>query len=101
MTIIGSWDATMKTPIGSITAVFNFRESDGVLHGTAEGSGDVVEMRDVTAHEGGRYTWAQTVNKPLRLNLEFDVEVAGDELRGTSRAGRLPKSGVTATRRTA
>lgn len=37
----------------------------------------------------------------MRLNLAFDVTVAGDTLAGTSRAGRLPASEVTGLRRTA
>lgn len=99
MSILGSWDAVMRTPIGSVTAVFSFSEEDGALVGTAEGSGDRVEMRAVTAHGDGRFTWAQSVRKPMRLNLEFDVQVEGDELHGTSRAGRLPRSAVTGARR--
>lgn len=101
MTIIGTWDTTMKTPVGTVAAAFTFTDADGTLAGTAEGGGDTVDMHDVTAHEGNRYTWTQTVNKPMRLNLAFDVEIEGDTLRGTSRAGRLPKSTVTGTRRLA
>ena len=89
----------MKTPIGSVKAVFTFEDQDGTLVGTADGSGDVVEMRDLTMHDGGRFTWAQKVNKPMRLNLEFDVRLEGSQLHGTSQAGRLPKSSVVATRR--
>jgi hypothetical protein len=34
----------------------------------------------------------------MRLNLEFDVVVDGDQLTGHSRAGRLPRSAVTGNR---
>ena len=37
---------------------------------------------------------------PMRLNLVFHVLVTGDALGGHSRAGRLPRSAVTGTRRT-
>ena len=45
-----------------------------------------------------RVTWKQSVTKPMRLNLEFDVVVDGDRLTGHSRAGRLPRSAVTGVR---
>ncbi len=56
-------------------------------------------MRAVTAHEDGRFTWAQSVRRPVRLDLELDVRVDADQLDGTSRAGRLPRSAVTGARR--
>lgn len=42
--------------------------------------------------------WRQRVSKPMRLNLDFDVTIAGDEMTGVSRAGRLPRTQVTGTR---
>jgi hypothetical protein len=39
------------------------------------------------------------VTKPMRLKLQFDVEVDGDRLTGHSRAGRLPRSAVAGVRR--
>jgi len=35
----------------------------------------------------------------MRLNLDFDVAVDGETLTGHSRAGRLPRTTVTGTRR--
>jgi hypothetical protein len=49
--------------------------------------------------EGERVTWKQSITKPLRLNLDFDVIVVGDTMHGHSRAGRLPKSTVSGERR--
>lgn len=99
MTFTGSWDASMKTPIGSIKAVFTFTEKDGVLSGVAVGSdGALVTMTDIHA-DGDHITWRQSVKRPLRLNLEFDMNREGDNLVGVSRAGRLPDTKVTATHR--
>lgn len=44
-------------------------------------------------------TWQQRITKPMRLNLTFDVLLDGDTMTGTSKAGRLPSSGVTGRRR--
>jgi hypothetical protein len=56
----GTWDVTIKTPIGSLAVVYTFAESDGVPTGSA------------------------TLSKPVRLNLDFDVVIEGDRLTGHS-----------------
>jgi len=94
----GVWDVTVKTPIGSLAVVYTFTEHDGTLAGTAKARGDTVPLRDIVV-AGQRVTWRQSVTKPMRLNLEFDVMVDGDRLTGHSKAGRLPRSAVTGVRR--
>jgi hypothetical protein len=98
MSIIGEWDVSIKTPIGSMAVVYVFTESDGALTGTASGKGETVPLHDITV-AAQRVTWQQSVTKPMRLNLAFDVEVDGDRLAGHSQAGRLPRSAVIGTRR--
>ena len=98
MDLIGDWDVTIKTPIGSLAVVYTFTDDSGVLAGTAAGRGETVALRDITV-AAQRVTWRQSVTKPMRLNLEFDVVVDGDRLTGHSKAGRLPRSAVTGVRR--
>ena len=98
MDVIGEWDVAIKTPIGSLQVLYTFTNDSGVLTGTATGKGESVALRDITV-AAQRVTWRQSVTKPLRLNLEFDVVVDGDRLSGHSRAGRLPRSAVTGVRR--
>ena len=96
MDLTGDWDVTIKTPIGSLSVVYSFTDDDGLV-GTATGKGETVPLRDIVV-AGQRVTWRQSVTKPMRLNLEFDVEIDGDRLTGHSRAGRLPRSAVTGVR---
>jgi hypothetical protein len=98
MSIIGTWDASLRSPIGTIRAVFVFRSEDGVLVGSARNADETIELRDLVQHEAGRVTWSQSVRRPLRLDLAFDVTVDGDTWEGVSRAGRLPRTPVSATR---
>ncbi|MFX0591222.1 hypothetical protein [Melissospora conviva] len=100
MTVEGIWDLSISTPIGRIKAAAEFRRRDGVLVGSARGTGEEVPLRDV-ALDGDRLTWSQSVTRPMRLNLDFAVIVEGETLTGTSRAGRLPASMVTGARRPA
>lgn len=101
MSIIGDWDVVIKTPIGSLQIVYSFVERDGEITGRAAGKHETVQLTDISVvndNGGQRVSWRQTVTKPMRLKLEFDVLVQGDRFSGHSCAGRLPRSVVTAER---
>ncbi|MGQ4432638.1 hypothetical protein [Streptomyces sp. SAS_260] len=100
MSVVGTWDLSVFTPIGKIKVVIELHEREGVLTGVARGAGEEVPLADISL-DGDRLAWKQAVTKPMRLNLAFDVTVDGDTLRGTSKAGRLPSSKVTGERRNA
>jgi hypothetical protein len=57
-----------------------------------------VPLRDIEV-DGDRVTWRQSVTRPMRLHLDFDVVLTGDRIEGYSRAGRLPRTRVVGTRR--
>jgi hypothetical protein len=100
-TIAGTWELQLRTPIGTITATYAFVETADGLAGTATTEDESVPLTDIvtaTAPDGERVTWRQSVSRPLRLNLDFDVTAAGDRLTGHSRAGRLPRTRVTGRR---
>jgi hypothetical protein len=98
MTVEGTWDLVIATPIGRIRPVVDLRYTGEQLTGIAHGLGEQVPLRNVVV-EGNQVSWTQSVTKPLRLNLAFTVTIDGDELSGTSKAGRLPTSKVTGQRR--
>ncbi|MEE3065050.1 MAG: hypothetical protein VYA67_14020 [Actinomycetota bacterium] len=102
MSIEGDWDVTIKTPIGTLAVLYAFTQLRDGLAGTATYKDETVALQDVTSEptDGGtRLTWRQSVTRPMRLNLAFDVLVHGDVLSGHSRAGRLPRSTVSGVRR--
>jgi hypothetical protein len=94
----GEWDVVIKTPIGSLQVLYTFSNESGTLTGSAAGKGETVVLSDITVATQ-RVTWRQSVTKPMRLNLDFDMVVDGDRLTGHSKAGRLPRSAVTGARR--
>jgi len=98
MSILGDWDVAIKTPIGTLAVAYSFSEQGGTLVGTAVARGETVPLRDIVV-DRQQVTWRQSVTKPMRLNLDFDVVVDGDRLTGHSKAGRLPRSAVTGVRR--
>lgn len=102
MSVIGDWDVTIKTPVGSLRVVYSFVDDGQVICGSAAGKSETVRLTDIAVTDdvvGQHVSWRQTVTKPMRLKLEFDVRVQGDRLSGHSRAGRLPRSVVSGVRR--
>jgi hypothetical protein len=97
----GTWALTIATPIGKLPVTLELTREAGLLHGTAEGRGETVDLHDLVATpgpDGVRLAWNQQVTKPIRLNLSFDVLVTADAMTGHSKAGRLPRSTVTGSR---
>ncbi|MCY1143686.1 hypothetical protein OWR29_37270 [Actinoplanes sp. Pm04-4] len=104
--VLGAWALTISTPIGKMAVTLDLTEQDGVLTGTAQDRHATVPLLGITTEPGPqasstRLTWQQAIVKPMRLNLQFDVVVAGDTMAGFSRAGRLPRSAVHGERRAA
>jgi hypothetical protein len=97
VTIDGNWDVAIKTPIGTLAVQYAFTQGPSGLVGTATYKDETVALQDIAA-VGTRLTWRQSVSKPMRLNLAFDVAFDGDVMTGHSRAGRLPRSAVTGKR---
>lgn len=97
MSIAGNWTISIATPLGTQHVVLELIERDGKIEGVARGAAETVPMVNPVL-EGNRLTWTQTISKPMRLHLAFEVTFAGDTLSGTSKAGILPTSRVTGAR---
>ena len=97
MSIAGNWNVSIATPIGTQRVVLVLSEHEGKIAGVARGTAETVPLVNPEL-EGNRLRWTQTISKPMRLHLAFDVLFDGDTLTGTSKAGLLPSSKVTGTR---
>jgi hypothetical protein len=93
----GLWDVTLDTPIGKMAVVLDITDQDGAILGMASTEKETVEFIDAVA-DGNSLTWTQKVTTPMRLTLKFEVDVDGDTMTGTSKAGRLPSSKLHGTR---
>ncbi|MFF2085985.1 hypothetical protein ACFVVM_19585 [Nocardia sp. NPDC058176] len=98
--LAGTWDLALKTPVGTLAVEYRFKD----LRGTATSKAETVPLMNIvtTVADGvERVTWQQRVTKPMRLNLDFEVEIDGDTMTGYARAGRLPHTRVTGLRKSA
>ncbi len=97
MSLTGTWNIRISTPIGIQLVALELTENNGVIEGIAKSSAESTPLIDPVL-DGNRLTWKQSITKPMRLHLTFDVSIDGDTLTGTSKAGMLPASNVTGTR---
>lgn len=97
MSVAGTWNLSIATPIGKQAVVLELIDDNGSLRGTATGAGETVDLVNPRLDEN-RLTWTQSITKPVKLDLAFDVTFDGDALEGTAKAGLLPKSKVTGAR---
>ena len=58
MDLMGDWDVTIKTPVGSLAVVYTFTEHDAGIAGTATGKSETVPLHDIVI-AGQRVTWRQ------------------------------------------
>jgi hypothetical protein len=101
--VAGTWNLTIATPVGKLPVTLELHRTEGVLQGTATSRHETIALQNLVAQTeraGTRLTWSQSVTRPMRLNLTFDVLATGDTLTGISKAGRLPRSAVTGRRET-
>lgn len=97
--IEGTWHLTIDTPAGRHHTVLELSWQNGELNGTAwdQRHEEEIMLTGLTL-DGYRLSWAQSIRKPVRLNLDIEVTITGDELAGRAKAGRLPASRVNGRR---
>ncbi len=100
---VGDWGLTIKTPVGRLAISIRLALIPSGWSGSAASDSENTPLENISvevAPDGSeRVRWTQSVRKPLRLNLDFDVSVVGDRLTGVAHAGRLPASRVEGQRR--
>ena len=97
MSLTGTWNIHISTPIGTQSAVLELTENDGVVGGVMKNDAETLPLINPVLHDT-RLTWQLSMTKPLRLKLTFDMTIDGNTLTGTSKVGILPPSKVTGTR---
>jgi hypothetical protein len=83
MSITGTWNLTLKSPLGDQAARLDVHDRDGSIQGTLTGKGDPAVLQRLTV-DGANLAFSADVDTPVgRMNLAFSGAVAGDALAGT------------------
>ncbi|MFF0820158.1 hypothetical protein ACFYUR_07180 [Micromonospora haikouensis] len=83
MSVEGFWKVAVATPFGVRRTELELFSKDGVLQGISRGEKETLTLNDLTL-EGNRLSWYQSIKKPMRMDLAFDVTIDGDEMTGTA-----------------
>lgn len=97
MSFQGLWNVTIVTPIGKQEVELRLTQSDDKVSGTATQGRETVPLLDPQL-DGERLRWSQSVTKPMKLAIKFDVTRDGDIMSGTAKPGILPSVKVTGQR---
>ena len=97
MAVEGSWKVAVSTPLGTRHTVLELFTRDGVLQGISRGEKEELVMQDLQL-AGDRLSWYQSITRPMRMNLVFDVVTDGDDMTGTAKGGPMPAGKVSGRR---
>ncbi|MDQ0369621.1 hypothetical protein [Catenuloplanes indicus] len=97
MSISGTWNVEISTPMGKQTAILDLATDGDVLTGTAKQGGETAPIQDGTA-SGDNATFTLDLTKPIPVRLAFNVTASGDELSGDVKLGAFGTSKVSGTR---
>ena len=91
----GSWDCTVKSPLGEQKLTLTVNSDGGSFSGTASGA---MGSSDVTGTvEGNTIKWQQQMTVPMPMTLDCTATVDGDSISGQVQAGAFgsfPLSGA-------
>jgi len=93
----GKWQVIITTPIGKQSVLLDIIMEDGIFKGTATQGNETVNFEEIVAVDN-RLNWWQSVTKPLRLRLKFEVVVDDDQMTGTAKAAMFPASKLVGAR---
>jgi hypothetical protein len=90
MGFAGLWQIEIATPIGKQEVTLTIDEKGGVVTGTSTQGPETVPFVDPILI-GDRLQWTQTVTKPLKMTIKFDLVRSGSTLTGTAKPGIFPQ----------
>jgi hypothetical protein len=98
MSITGTWNLTMNSPLGAQPATLQVQEVGGAYQGTLTGKADPTPLEELKV-DGSNVAFSADADTPVgRLKLGFSGAVTGDSLAGkyTTPFGAFDFSGTRA-----
>lgn len=97
MSATGSWNISIKTPMGVNEAVLDLQVNEDRVSGSLRGPKESSELFDGKT-EGDTVKWSVKVTKPGPMTLKFTAQVSGDTISGGAKSmfGTAPFTGTRA-----
>jgi hypothetical protein len=82
MSVTGTWNLTMNSPLGAQPATLQIQESGGAYAGTLTGKADPTPAQQLKV-DGANVSFSADADTPVgKLNLAFSGTVTGDAISG-------------------
>ena len=97
MSVDGTWNMTMTTPLGERKATLTVKSAGGSLIGTLSGEQGSGEIADGKV-DGNKLSWKASIQNPMPLTLEFNGTVDGNAMKGEMGVGFMGSFPFTGTK---
>ena len=97
MSVDGTWNVTVKSPMGDQPSTLTLKAEGGTLTGTASAQGNTNPIANGKV-DGDTVSWSNSITTPFPMTLEFSGKVEGDTLNGSVKAGSFGSFPFTGTR---
>lgn len=86
MSVNGTWNITVKSPMGAQPSTLSVAADGPALAGTMTGQGNTQPITNGKV-DGDTVAWSSSITTPMPMTLEFVGKVDGDTLNGNVKAG--------------
>jgi hypothetical protein len=97
MSVDGTWNMTMSTPMGERKATLTVKSAGNALTGTQSGEQGSAEIADGKV-DGNKLSWKVSIQNPMPLTLEFSGTVDGNAMKGEMGVGFMGSFPFTGTK---
>jgi len=99
MSIVGTWNVSIATPMGAQAVTLEFFDQQGSDEptGVARRGADSIPLQELSV-TGETATFTVALTQPMRVTAKCSVEIDGDAITGTARAGFFGTFALTGNR---
>jgi len=93
----GTWNMTMKTPMGEQPGTLTLATDGDTLTGTMGGPQGTMELENGTV-DGDNLAWTVNMTSPMPITIEATATVDGDAISGEAKLGSFGTASFSGTR---
>ena len=97
MSIDGTWNVTLQSPMGSQEGTLTLATDGDTLTGTMSGPQGAMDIEDGQVGDGS-YSWKVNITSPMAITIESTATVDGYTITGESKLGAVGTATFTGTR---
>jgi len=97
MSIDGTYDTTVKSPMGDQTGKFTVVTDGDTFTGKMEGGMGSMDVEEGKV-DGNTLTWKMNMTVPMPMTLEGEATIEGDTIAGNINAGAFGAMPLTGTK---